>query len=289
VKLALGTVQFGLEYGIANRTGRVTLEEARAIVQHARSSGIDTLDTAMAYGDSECRLGEIGVTDWRIVSKLPAVPDTCHDVGEWVVSSVHESLRRLRVSRLYGLLLHRPAQLLEPLGSDLYRALQAIKGDGLVEKIGVSIYDPAELDTLCPAYSLDLVQSPFNLLDRRLKTSGWLARLAADGVELHVRSVFLQGLLLMAPAARPPAFRRWAPLWAAYDRWLAETGLSPVEACLRDALSVPEISRVIVGVDSLSQLSANLESAAGPPPAIPDPLQTNDVDLLNPARWTLPA
>jgi aryl-alcohol dehydrogenase-like predicted oxidoreductase len=285
VKLALGTVQFGLEYGIANHAGRVTMDAAASIVRHARAAGMDTLDTAAAYGDSEARLGTIGVADWRVVSKLSPFAESCDDMSGWVTASVRESLTRLKVPELYGLLLHRPDQLLGPGGDRLFDALQQLKAEGLVRKIGVSIYDPSELEALWPRFACDLVQAPFNLLDRRLVTSGWLARLAAEGVELHVRSVFLQGLLLMSSERREPAFRRWTPLWEGFDHWLAETGMTPLEACLRDALSLPEIARVIVGVDSLQQLLEILAASDGPPDPVPDAMRTEDRDLLNPSRW----
>lgn len=285
MKLALGTVQFGLEYGIANKQGRVSRHEAKDILVHARSSGMDTLDTAIGYGDSEQRLGEIGIGDWRVISKLPAVPQDCCDIAQWVDAEVAGSLQRLGVERLYGLLLHRPQQLLEQGGDELYRALQQAKQAGLVQKIGVSIYDPAKLDALTSRFDLDLVQAPFNLLDRRLIESGWMERLAQRGMELHVRSVFLQGLLLMKPGERPVKFDRWSALWQEYDAWLERTQLTPAQACLRYALSFPGIARVIVGVDSVAQLEEVLHSAEGILPPVPVGMHCTDTDLLNPGRW----
>src|SRR5581483_2256099 len=110
-------------------------------------------------------------------------------------------LLRLDVKTLYGLLLHRPQQLLGAEGPTLYQALQGLKKGGQVQKIGVSVYAPSELELLNLRYRFDLVQAPFNLVDRRLHTTGWLQRLKEDGVEIHTRSAFLQGLLLMSPAA----------------------------------------------------------------------------------------
>ncbi len=208
-RLALGTVQFGLPYGIANQTGQISRDEAAAILNHAWAMGLDTLDTAIAYGGSEARLGEIGVKQWRVISKLPAVPESVTDVAAWVENSVNGSLERLNIPMLRGLLLHCSRQLLGVRGDTLYRALAAIKDEGKVEKIGVSIYGPEELDALWPHYQFDLVQAPFNVIDRRLATSGWLKRLHQAGIEVHVRSVFLQGLLLMDTANRPVSFNRW--------------------------------------------------------------------------------
>jgi len=288
MKLALGTVQFGLDYGVANARGQISQDGAKAILHHAKAHGIGTLDTAINYGNSEQRLGEIGVTGWQVISKLPAIPNQCPDVEAWVRDQVQASLDRLRITSLRGLLLHRPEQLLGKYGEKIYQALLALKRQGLVEKIGISIYNPAELDALAQCFQLDIVQAPFNILDRRLITSGWLDRLARMNIELHARSVFLQGLLLMPNAKRPDEFNRWQRIWQIWEQWLAETGLTPLQACLRHALAQTGIARVIVGVDSLVQLQEILLAAEGPTTELPEALQSNDIDLINPARWGKP-
>lgn len=287
MKLALGTAQFGLPYGIANARGQLSLAEGRRILRTAEDAGVSTLDTAIAYGDAEQRLGEIGVEGWQVVSKLPPIPADRSDVGRWVEESIHGSLAALRVDSLHGLLLHRPGQLLEPGGDELFWAMQCAKRDGLVSCIGVSIYDPEELAALSARFSFDLVQSPLSLLDRRLEESGWLARLHADGVEIHTRSVFLQGLLLMPPERRPAKFTRWAPVWSSFDALVAESERSPLELCLGYALSIDEIDRVIVGIDGLAQLGEILEAARRPVRTATDRLPPcADAELLNPALWS---
>jgi aryl-alcohol dehydrogenase-like predicted oxidoreductase len=285
-RLALGTVQFGLSYGVANQGGQVGHQEATKILNRGFAAGLDTLDTAIAYGNSEQRLGEIGVERWRIVSKLPPIPDRCADVLSWARESVSDSLSRLGVDRLYGLLLHSPQQLLDVQGPAIYAALQYLKMDGVVEKIGISIYAPQELDELLHRYRFDIVQSPLNIFDQRLIATGWLGLLRQADVEVHVRSVFLQGLLLMDRNNRPRQFDRWAALWSKWDEWLVQTRLTPLQACLRFALSFPQISKVIVGVESLHQLDEVLSASVGLPPEIPDGLRCSDSDLVNPARWS---
>lgn len=284
-RLALGTVQFGMPYGIANKAGQVSREEAGAILDYAAAAGIDTLDTAIAYGQSEERLGETGVKQWRIISKLPAMPEPCHDVSSWVQKSVSESLGRLGINRLGGLLLHRPQQLLGQNGHALYAALEDLKQRGIVEKIGISIYDPQELEALMPIYRFDLVQAPFNVLDRRLITSNWLTRLKQAGTEVHVRSVFLQGLLLMDASNRPARFQKWQKLWDIWHEWLTANQLSPLQASLCFALAQPEIDRVIVGVDTVHQLQDILAAAGGNAPMPPIELNCEDIDLINPSHW----
>ncbi|TRO12864.1 aldo/keto reductase [Ectopseudomonas mendocina] len=284
-RLALGTVQFGLSYGVANQSGQVSPEEVGLILDAARNSGVRTLDTATAYGESEKVLGQQDLRGFAVVTKLPEIPADCVDVSAWVEAQLHTSLVRLGLSAVDGLLLHRPAQLLGAHGAALFAALQAQREQGLVRRIGVSVYSPEELDTLCQRYHFDLIQAPFNVLDKRLEQSGWLDRLQREGTDLHVRSVFMQGLLLMPSEERPAKFARWQPLWALWQRWLAESGQSPLQACLRHALAVPQIERVVVGVDSLAQWQAILQSAAGPCPVVPSELQCADIELLNPSLW----
>ena len=285
-RLALGTAQFGLSYGIANQDGQVTRPAAKAMLQLAAANGIDTLDTAIAYGESETCLGEIGVRGFKLVTKLPAVPDSCADVSGWVQEQVATSLGRLGVRALYGLLLHRPEQLLGTSGKALYQTLQVLKETGLVQKVGVSVYAPSELEALIPQYHFDLVQAPFNLMDRRLHTTGWLQRLKYEGVEIHTRSAFLQGLLLMPQTAIPPKFAPWSDLWGKWHEWLSGHNISAVQACLAFPLSVPEIDRVVVGADNVSQLVQIISAAASDVPSdLPD-LSCDAENLINPARWS---
>jgi aryl-alcohol dehydrogenase-like predicted oxidoreductase len=285
VKIALGTVQFGLTYGIANQGGQVTRSAAKAMLQLAAANGIDTLDTAIAYGESETCLGEVGTQGFKLVTKLPAIPNGCSDISGWVKEQVAASLFRLRVDELYGLLLHRPQQLLESGGEAIYQVLQELKKTGQVQKVGVSIYAPIELEALISRYRLNLVQAPFNLVDRRLHTSGWLQRLKDDGVEIHTRSAFLQGLLLMPQATIPVKFASWTDLWSKWHDWLKNHTDSAVQTCLAFPLSFPEIERVVVGADNVSQLEQIVIAAKSTTPIEFPDLLCNEENLINPARW----
>jgi aryl-alcohol dehydrogenase-like predicted oxidoreductase len=285
-RLAIGTVQFGLPYGVSNTNGQVPLEEARSIVARAKAAGIDTLDTAVNYGESEARLGEIGVTGWRVISKLPGLPADRSDIARWADDLVAGSLQRLGVDHLHGLLLHRPAELLGSHGAELYASLMRLRDSGLVRRIGASIYDPKELDLLVPRFALDIVQGPFNIVDRRIIESGWLSRLADLGTEFHARSVFLQGLLLMKSGDRPKRFDEWESLWSSLDLWRRETGVTPIESCLRFVLASPAVARAVVGVQSRAELEQILAAAGGSALTAPGWLASSDVRLINPSQWT---
>lgn len=286
-RLALGTVQFGLDYGVANSNGRVSFDEAEGIVNEALSLGITTLDTAIGYGNSEALLGRIGVESARIITKLPDCPELTDDIDHWMQEQIEASLSKLNVEQVHGVLLHRPAQLLTENGEAIFAGLERLKALGLTKKIGISIYAPDELDAICPKFNIDIVQSPLNILDQRLATSGWSAQLHKENIEIHIRSVFLQGLLLMNREKRPSFFDRWQPVWKKWDSWLIETGLTPLEACLRFVLSISEIDQVVVGVDSLKHLNEIVEASTGDLPSLPRWPENYDADLLNPSLWKL--
>jgi aryl-alcohol dehydrogenase-like predicted oxidoreductase len=286
-RLALGTAQFGMRYGVANRVGQVQPSEVRRILEHARAAGMDTLDTAAAYGASEALLGSVGVAGWITVTKLPAVPAACRDVQGWMRSAAEESLGRLGLERLGGLLLHAPVQLLGPDGAAIYAALERLRAAGLTQRIGISVYGPEELEALVTRFEFDIVQAPLNILDRRLAASGWLARLHAAGVEVHVRSLFLQGLLLLPAGERPEEFSRWQPLWDLWHDWLAARGLTAIQACVAFAAAQPHVDRAVVGVDSLRQLEEILAALSQDRIELPPELASDEPDLVDPSRWRL--
>ena len=205
-KLALGTVQFGLDYGIANDTGQVQAAQMKTILEMADNAGIHLLDTAAAYGDGELRLGQCGVNQFKVISKLPAYISTQASPSEWVIKHVQASLTQLQCDHLYAYLLHRPADLLGEYGCELFDTLMHLKQQRLIEHIGVSIYSPDALDQLFDRYPLGVVQAPLNIFDRRFLYSGWLQKLHEHGVEIHIRSAFLQRIVIDAFPVATPVF-----------------------------------------------------------------------------------
>ena len=287
MKLALGTVQFGLDYGVANVVGQVQLAEARSMLSLASASGIDVLDTAIAYGTSEEVLGKVGADRFRVVTKLPSLPPIDEDgIACWVRDQVEASLARLGQKQIYGLLLHRPHDLLGADSDLLIQALIDLKATGIIEKIGISIYSPDELDPICKKVQIDLVQAPLNVIDRRMETSGWLDRLKDDGVEVHIRSVFLQGLLLMERSKIPQKFSHWSMLWGGWHEKLQDSGVSALAACLAYPLSLEQVDRVIVGVDTAAQLAEIIQATNQTEADLGTSFMTvTDTNLINPSNW----
>jgi aryl-alcohol dehydrogenase-like predicted oxidoreductase len=284
MRLALGTAQFGQSYGISNKSGQVSQSAAKSIINLAKSSRINMLDTAIAYGESEATLGLIGVKDFKLVTKLPPFGGI-GDPQCWVSKEIRSSLSRLNLNSVYAVLIHRPEQLNGSFGAGIYDGLQLLKHQGLVEKIGISIYSPVELIPLMEKFHFDLVQAPLNLVDRRIVNSGWLTRLKDCGVEIHARSVFLQGLLLMGQTEIPLKFERWKNIFEKWHDFLKLGQISALEACIAYPLSFSEVDKVIVGVESQEQLIQILTASTFSKNINLPNISCEDEDFVNPANW----
>ena len=288
-KLGLGTVQFGLDYGMTNRGGKVGRTEAARIAGDAISAGIRVFDTAAAYGDSEAVLGEIlHHPDARIVTKLPAVPDERIDAAaiEKLRRGFDQSLSRLKRSQVHGLLLHRPDDLTKPGGEQLARLLEDLQSAGLCRKIGVSAYEGTQITAAQKMMRVTLVQAPLNLLDQRLLRSGVLAQLKSQGCEIHVRSAFLQGLLL-GSSALPNYFERYAAALDQVRTAAAAAKMTVLELALAFLLDQPDIDHVIFGVTRAEELSAIVAAAKSARQLPPDlkMLACDEPGLINPSLW----
>ncbi|WP_333613333.1 aldo/keto reductase [Psychrobacter sp.] len=286
-KLALGTAQFGLKYGLANMADKVPSDMVAQLLEIASACDITMLDTAIAYGDSEQVLGRYNLTKFEIVSKLPAVPSDCSNVEEWVLEQTIASLKRLKTDKLHDLLLHRPAQLLETNGEKIYKSILKLKEQGMVDQIGVSVYGPDELSELIKRFDFDVIQAPMNIFDRRMENTGMLKQLKKAGAAIHIRSAFLQGLLLMPSEKIPVYFAPWASLIKQYHQWLNQQGISPLQACLSYLNQHIDIDKIIVGVDNIWQMKQIIAAIDAPIADMPDFLQSVDEGLINPSRWQL--
>jgi aryl-alcohol dehydrogenase-like predicted oxidoreductase len=196
------------------------------------------------------------------------------------------SLRKLGLPRAYGLLLHDPADLLGPSGDEIWGELERLRSDGLVERIGASFYEGSDIDEALSRYRLTIVQIPFNALDDRLVKGGQLSRLQDSGVEIHARSLFLQGLLLAERL--PPAFEAIAGELERIDQAASAVSLNRLEGLLALAFQQTEISRFICGATNLSEVRQILEAAMIAEKSSPPSYTAGDIDkrILNPAHWS---
>lgn len=290
VKLWLGTAQFGRDYGISNVTGKIARATAERTLERARAVGIDTLDTAPAYGVSETLLGELGAgSRFRIITKTRQFrADTVGPQhAELVISDLDASLEALRLSRVNAVLVHIPSDVLVPGGERIYDALLAAKAAGRTEMVGVSAYDPDETLTILDRYPVDLVQIPLNIFDQRFVQSGFLEICHRRGIPVHCRSAFLQGLLLMEPDAVPAKLASAKSHLAALRTAAQTSGRSMVEICLAYIASVPGLEAVVCGVAGLEQFEEIVRALAQGPKEGFDFARflVDDPVVIDPRRW----
>ena len=290
MRLGIGTAQFGFPYGISNTFGKPGPEEVTRIIDAARLGGIKILDTAHEYGDSEAVIGRCleKHSNFNIVTKTLPLRKRCitsPDVAR-VLAAFHLSLERLRQPSVYALLAHHAGDLLAKDGERLMDALSALKAQHFVQKVGVSVYDRQELDAVLERFPVDIVQIPFSVLDQRLLASGSLASLKLAGVEVHARSIFLQGLLLMNPDSLGEHFLHAQGPLCRLRTFAHERGQTPLETALHFVADRKEIDCAIIGVarhEELKEIIAayRASSAAGDYSGF----AVHDEAILNPARW----
>ncbi len=290
MKLGLGTAQFGMDYGVANTSGQVSVTEVSAILAVAAANGIDLIDTASLYGESEQVLGGCLSKShtFKIVTKTPYFSSTRITVNDGMTlrNVYRDSLEKLRQESLYALLIHNADDLLKSGGDILYEEMQRLKDDGLVMKIGVSVYSGQQLDELSGKYPLDLVQLPLNIFDQRLLKSGHLRRLKLAGTEIHVRSAYLQGLLHLAPEELPPSLNRLLERLRQYREALGRWNITIRQAPLWFLADIGEIDYVVCGVDSRAQLEEIcLIAQASHDRYDFCSFAIDDESLINPTHW----
>ena len=282
-KLILGTVQFGIPYGINNRSGQLSVDCAHAVLDKAKESGIEEIDTADGYGTAPEVLKSYfqkNPGSFRVFSKMG-------EMGTLSLSQhLRQSCQRLGVSHLDGYYFHR---FLDFINFKDFEMVQRLKAEGLLLHLGVSIYTDAELEIAATHTEVDVIQLPFNVLDCSAQKVELLKKAKQSGKKIYARSIFLQGLFLKEVTSLPP---RLQPLQAALygvNQLAKESQLTVEELCLGYVLSHEYIDKVLIGVDSIEQLNINLQSTGkeiglGVEGALKQ-LVVADRSLLNPTNW----
>lgn len=279
-KLVLGTVQFGLNYGINNQSGQVQQHEVGDILQLAKKYGINTLDTSSAYGTSESALGKAlseKSIHFQIVSKYP-------QSGESVATVFASSTEKLCQNKLYGYLVHHfEFYLSHP---QLWEEMNQLKVEGKVEKIGFSLYNTDQLQYLLDKdIKFDILQFPYNLFDRQFDV--YLPLLKQCGVEIHTRSVFLQGLFFKDLDSLSWQLEPLKPYLLQIRTYCAAHSITIEQCALSFVLQNPFIDGVLIGVDSATQLQNNMNVAIHTIEVeeLAKQITVKETSLLNPSNW----
>lgn len=284
MKLSIGTVQFGMKYGINNNTGIPTDQELKMIFNEMKISNIDTLDTSYAYGDSELRIGEMSDSNLNVVTKFPYT-----NTESELVNYFNTSLKRLSTRKIYGYLAHDPINLIQK--PFLWEILIDLKKKGCIDKIGYSLYYPEELEKLFELNLIpDIIQVPFNILDR--KFSKYFHILKKNNIEIHSRSVFLQGVFFKDLKCFPEKLKSLIPNIKLIKKIAHENNITIEDLALNYVYNNNLIDKIIVGVENIHQLQSNIDIINkwhynhNLMEQIEN-LQFDDNVFFNPAKWNL--
>jgi aryl-alcohol dehydrogenase-like predicted oxidoreductase len=290
-RLTLGTAQFGFPYGFNHAGTAIAPAEAGRILALAWERGIDMLDTAADYGEAESTIGNAKPAHaaFRIVSKTPRIgadrisPADLEKIG----ACARRSIQRLKIEALDSILVHHAPDLLGPGGEEMFDLLQSLKQKGMVERIGVSVYDPETLRRVLARYPVEVVQLPLNIFDQRF-AQGVLDMLAGQGIEVHVRSVFLQGVLLMASDRLPVHLRKAGSRLATLQSDAAAAGVPIAAAALQYVATQPAVSRIVFGVQNAAELYSNVDMFTATPSGLKLDFRNyriDDREIIDPRCW----
>ena len=256
-KLCLGTVQFGLNYGVKNELGRKPQKkESFEVLNVAIEDGITSFDTASVYGNAEQLLGEFGIGNYRVEVITKLRPNIMGNVAENIEKEIKHSLQRLKLDYLNGYLLHDAKDFYR---KEIIKGLQMCKKQGFVRNIGVSIYEPEDALNVVRSRAVDYIQIPYNVFDQRLDETDFFELANKNNVKVFARSAFLQGLLLMDIERLPSCLIEAKPYLQKFNKIIDDYGYSKNDAAFLFSYCHEGIDRVVFGVETKEQLKKNIE------------------------------
>ena len=284
-KLIIGSANFEQTYGI--KKNFIKKKEIKKLFKLAAKNNIKKIDTSPLYNNSEKIIGSLRNNRFGIISKIPSIPGNIKkvDIRKWLEKKTINSIKNLKVKKLDALLLQNSNSLLSKNGNEIYESLKYMKIKGLTQKIGISIYDFNTLKEIMKKFKLDLVQAPFNVLDRRLLNKGWLKKLKENKIEVHVRSIFLQGILLLKYKDLPKKFSKYKNQWMIWENWLKKNNINSLNACVCFVLQHKHLDGIVIGCDSSDHLSQILKLKQTKSNFSFPNLNVKNKKLIDPREW----
>tara|TARA_B100000780_G_scaffold49689_1_gene30867 strand:+ start:18228 stop:19097 length:870 start_codon:yes stop_codon:yes gene_type:complete len=283
-KICIGSANFNLKYGHKNK--KLNIKSVNKIMDYSWSKGITNIDTAMSYDGTHKILGNFESKNLKFITKLSLPSKKITSIKDWCIDEVIKSRKVLKTKCIYGLLIH-DSKILEnkKQAKDIYEALDYLKKKKIIYKTGLSIYDPLELDKYFNEYNFQIVQFPFNIFDRRILNSGWLKKLSKNKIELHARSIFLQGLLLYKSNKIPKKFIKWKKYFFRLNQFVDKKKISNKQACISFVKKYNQIDKFVIGANDYTQIRENLEIFKDKTIKIPLNLEVKSIKLINPKMW----
>jgi len=280
-KLILGTANFDVKYGVKNRFRKLKKTEIKKIILCLKKKKINSIDTSQNYNNTEKMLGDLNIKNFKIITKLAFNQNK----KETFKDKFFISTKNLNNNFIHTVLFHNPKDLLGKKGKEIFNELVLLKKKGFIKKIGVSVYKKEELKKILDKYKLDIVQIPLNVFNQSFISINFLRYMKRKKIEIHARSIFLQGLLLMKEKKIPKNFKEQKYLFKRWNAWLKKNNITKLEACLNFITKIKDIKKIIVGVDSLKQLKEILNFKKSKKKLNFSQLSSNSSKLTNPNKW----
>ena len=284
-KIVLGSANFDQIYGI--KKNFIKEREIKKLFNFASKNKIKTIDTSPLYNKSERIIGLLNNNRFKIISKIPKPPKNIkrENIKKWLKQNVMISLKNLKIKKFECLLLHNANSLLCKNGDEIYKGIRNMKINGFTSKIGVSIYDFNVLDKILKKFKFNLIQAPFNILDRRLVEKGWLKKLKKRKIEVHARSIFLQGILLLKHNQLPKKLIKLSKKLMVWENWLKKNKFSSLQVCLSFVLNQRQLDGIVVGYNNTNQLNQILKLKQIKNNFSLPNLNIKDKKLIDPREW----
>ena len=284
-KIILGSANFNQLYGI--KKNFIKKSEIKKLFDHALKNKIKTIDTSPLYDKSEKIIGLLNNNRFKIISKISKPPKNIkrENIKKWLKQSVMISLKNLKIKKFECLLLHNANSLLCKNGDEIYKGIRNMKINGFTSKIGVSIYDFNVLDQILRKFKFNLIQAPLNILDQRLVEKGWLKKLKKRKIEVHTRSIFLQGILLSKHNQLPKKLIKLSKKLMVWENWLKKNKFSSLQVCLSFVLNQRQLDGIVVGFNNTNQLNQILKLKQIKNNFSLPNLNIKDKKLIDPREW----
>lgn len=280
-KLVIGSANFTKKYGL--NASVINPIEIKKILNLAKINNINKIDTADSYVNiNKYYIFKNISTKFQFITKMK--PDQKWESSDYCQKKIDEHLKIFNNKKIQTLLLHDTSILFKKAGSKIFNNLENLKKKKFFQKLGISIYEPECLNYLIPNYNVDVVQCPYNILDKRIVRSGWFGRLKDKGIEIHARSIFLQGLLVNKSFYKNKYFKKWQKIFFEWFKDLKDNNISPINYCVSDLLNY-NFDQIIVGINSCDNLKKiiNFQKVKNRNKILN--ISTNDLKLIDPRNW----
>ncbi len=278
-KIVIGSANFSLDYGLANNYKKISMSEIKKILKKCEDKKINFIDTAKGYGESEQIIGNQAKKKWNVITKIPKINYKKKvEIENFILKLVYDSLEKLKIKKLYAVLLHDENQLLRNNSNLVYSALKNLKRKNIINKIGVSFYTPKKLIKIISKFHLDIVQIPVNYINQSFLEKKVIKKLKNKKIEIHARSIFLQGLLLKKDLKK----KRFKKFSNYLNFWHEKNKISRLESSINFINNQKFIDKYIIGFQSLEQINQILKTKKVNITSFP---KYNDKYLKDPRKW----